>query len=320
MSEPADYTSTNWVPSHDFKDARAAYPSSVVDRSYGKAVAAGVTARDLVPKTEISIDTPTLAVVCDVTGSMGTWPAVMFSKLPYLLHELKSYLGADAKFLVSAVGDVDGDKYPLQVYPPEATFDKTKESLTSLVIEGGGGGQTCESYEVAAAFFLAGIRVARDQKPVLVFIGDESPYDKVRASHLAPFGVTIENQSTETLFAELNNVYDVYLIHKPYGHDDVNSPTTARVKRDWTKLLPPEHLIPLDQPERVVDVLFGILAWTSGKADVFTKELTDRQTADQSRKVLTSLNGLYQNAPKVAGSGKSTFHKLPAGKPSKPLL
>lgn len=313
MSESADYTATSWVPTHDFKDARATYTSSVVDRSYAVATSTAVAAKDLVAKG-IKIENPTLVVVSDVTGSMGQWPAVMFGKLPYLMHELKQYLGEQARLLIAAVGDATCDKYPLQIQEPKETFDEAKTALTALVVEGGGGGQNTESYELAAGYFLYGVDVARSVKPIMVFIGDENPYSNFNAAQLRPFGIESENMSTPALFKALNEVFDVYLIQKPGAY-------TAETRAKWVALLPPEHVIPLDQPERVVDVLFGILAGATSKVDYFTKELTDRQTRDQAATVLTALSGLYTSAtPKALGSGKSTFHKLPSGKASKPLL
>jgi hypothetical protein len=164
------------------------------------------------------------------------------------------------------------------------------------------------------------VEVARNVKPVLVFIGDEMPYDRLNADQLMALGIRDASSSmnTEELFKQLAEVYDVYLIHKPYG----NSPsgTTKEVAAVWEKLLPENHVVPLQAPERVVDVLFGILANATGKIDDFKKELTDRQTPAQVTTVLTALHGLYSSAPKQLRSGKSTMHKLSSGKPSKSLL
>jgi hypothetical protein len=129
--------------------------------------------------------------------------------------------------------------------------------------------------------------------------------------------------STEELFKQLNEVYDVHLIHKPYSHYET-SPVTAEVKAAWLPLLPPEHIHPLREPERVVDTLFGILAGATEKVDEFVGELTSRQTPEQVKTVLTTLNGYFKtvtaSSPKQLRSGKSTMHKLGPGKPSKPLL
>ena len=323
MSESADYTTTSWVSTHDYSAARATYTSSVVNRSYANAAAARVAPRDLV-KTGIKLETPTLIVVTDVTGSMGQWPAVMFGKLPYLMHELKVYLGENARLLIAAVGDATSDDYALQIHEPKATFDEAKEALGSLVIEGGGGGTRKESYELAGGYFLKAVDVARDVKPILVFIGDEAPYPQLTGTQLAALGVSnAENMSTEELFKQLNEVYDVHLIHKPYSHYET-SPVTADVKAAWLPLLPPEHIHPLREPERVVDTLFGILAGATEKVDEFVGELTSRQTPEQVKTVLTTLNGYFKtvtaSSPKQLRSGKSTMHKLGPGKPSKPLL
>lgn len=320
MSESADYTATNWVPSHDYTSARAAYTDSVVNRSYANATSAKVAARDLVAK-DIKINDPTLVIVSDVTGSMGTWPAVMFGKLPYLTHELKTYLGDKAALLVAAVGDANSDQYPLQVQEPKKTFDESLAAFKALVVEGNGGGQNHESYELVAGFFKHAVTIAPGiPKPILVFIGDELPYDTVSGEQLRKFGVNVETQSTTDLFKALNEVYDVYLIHKPYA-ESWNHATTVKCKETWGKLLPPQHVLPLQEPERVVDVIFGILANATDNEDYFKKELAARQTLAQTNTVLTSLHGLYgASTPKKLGSGKSTFHKAPAGKPSKPLL
>jgi hypothetical protein len=323
MSEAGDYTATSWVSTHDFTSARATYMDSVVNRSYSKAAATGTAAKDLV-EHNISLETPTLIIVSDVTGSMGQWPAIMFSKLPYLMHELKVYLGEEAGVLVAAVGDATCDNYPLQLQIPKKTYNEANEAFNKLVVEGGGGGQTKESYELAAGYMLHGVKVKRDMpKPILVFIGDEFPYEMVSATQLANYGITVENESTVEVFRKLREVYDVYLIQKPYGSNDFNNPQTVMIKAAWQPLLDPEHIIPLNQPERVVDVLFGILAGATNKVDYFKSELIDRQKPEQVTTVLTSLSGLYKNnsaALPAAATGKSTFHKLPSGKASKPLL
>ena len=323
MSESADYTATSWVATHDYTAARATYTNSVVNRSYSRASAARVPSRDLV-KTGIKLDSPTLIVVTDVTGSMGQWPAVMFGKLPYLMHELKVYLGEQARFLIAAVGDAGSDSYPLQIHEPKETFDEAKEALAGLVVEGGGGSNRKESYELAAGYFLKAVDVARAIKPILVFIGDEAPYAQLTGSQLGDLGISnVENMSTSELFKQLNEIYDVHLIHKPYSHYET-SPVTADVRAAWLPLLPPEHIHPLREPERVVDTLFGILGGATGRVDEFVGELTSRQNPEQVRTVLTTLNGYFKtvaaSSPKQLRSGKSTMHKLGPGKPSRPLL
>ena len=175
-----------------------------------------------------------------------------------------------------------------------------------------------ESYELAAGYFRHGVTVARNcEKPILVFIGDESPYPNLLASQLERFGISTENQSVEQLFKELCEIYEVFLIHKPYSSHGV----TELVREDWKKILPEEHILPLSEPERVVDVLFGILAGVTAKVDYFHDELVSRQTPEQVSTVMCSLKPFFDKLKgTVSSEGKSTFHKLPTGTKSKPLL
>lgn len=92
MSEAGDYTPAPCWSGHNFKSARRAY-DDVVDRSYNDAVSKGVDRGDLVPDSLTTDCEAPLVIVCDVTGSMGEWPATIFSKLPYLEFEAKEYLG-----------------------------------------------------------------------------------------------------------------------------------------------------------------------------------------------------------------------------------
>ena len=165
MSESSDYTPGAWA-GHDFGTARKKYDRHV-GRSYGDAQAKKVTATKLVPAT-VKTESPTpLVIWVDVTGSMGAWPATIFSKLPYLDHEIRTeYLGADAEVCFGAVGDAHSDKYPVQVQPFTSGTDM-KKKLEQLVIEGNGGGQVKESYELAALYTLHNIETPKAvDKPV----------------------------------------------------------------------------------------------------------------------------------------------------------
>lgn len=156
MSESGDYDPGVWK-GYNFTDARKAYDVHL-GRSYDDAKAAKVDLPDLVPPTiETDSDYP-VAIVCDGTGSMGKWPAVMFSKLPYMELEGKEYLGPNMKISFSVIGDVYTDKYPLQVRPFVDGKDLAT-NLTSLVIEKNGGSNYCESYDLAAVYYLRNVEM-----------------------------------------------------------------------------------------------------------------------------------------------------------------
>ncbi len=57
-----------------------------------------------------------------------------------------------------------------------------------------------------------------------------------------------------------------------------------RVQRKWETLLGADHISVLPKPDRVVDVIFGIMAQQAGKVDYFKEELKDRQLPDKDGK------------------------------------
>ena len=310
MSESGDYSPGPWK-GHDFKSARATY-DAYVGRSYGDAVRAGKATKDLIPDSIATDSTAPVIIVIDQTGSMGDWPATIFSKLPYLENEGKEYLGDDFEICFMAIGDAycSNEKYPLQVRP----FAKglvLKDRLKELVIEGGGGGQTSETYELAGLYALRNVNIPKAIKPLLIFIGDESAYDQIPtdlAKNLV--GVDLEKtMPTSALFEKLKQKYSVYLIRKPYSASSaVNtlSEDDRKITAKWEKLVGEDHIAQLPQAERVVDVLFGIFAKETGRVSYFEEELEDRQLKDDG------------GAKKVDMVYKSlkTIHKLTGGTPS----
>jgi hypothetical protein len=324
MSESSDYTPGAWR-GHDFGAARKRYDHHV-GRSYGDAQAKRTTATSLVP-AEVTTDSPTpLIIWVDVTGSMGRWPATIFSKLPYLDHEIKTeYLGADAEVCFGAIGDAHSDKYPVQVQPFTIGTEMTKK-LEALVIEGNGGGQLKESYELAALYTLHNIHCPKATiKPVVVMIGDEAAYDSVSVAEAKNHAkVKIASQvSTKAIFESLMEAFDLYLVLKPYRSG--NDPTTREVEAFWVNLLGKDHIAWLDDPDRVVDVIFGCLAHATGREDYFRSEIEGRQTKAQVKTVYKALDTIHQIEDdwkdlKPKTKGKSTLHRPPKGKKSKGLL
>lgn len=314
MSETADYDPGPWE-GHDFKSARRAY-DAYAGRSYGDAIDSGKTASDLVPNfISTNSDSP-LIVVCDVTGSMGEWPAVIFSKLPYLDIEGKQYLGENMEICFGAVGDANSDKYPLQVMPFSKGLD-LEQQLKQLVIEGGGGGQTTETYELAALYLARNMKTPKARrKPIVIFIGDEQPYQYVERAQANKYSKTLINQrmSTEDVFAELRETCSVYLVRKPYDR----SSCEPEIKRHWEKLLGADHIAELPDASRIVDVIFGILAAEVNKIDYFHEEIEDRQRPDQVKTVYKSLMTIHSSATRH--TGKSVMLKPSKGKHTRSLL
>lgn len=285
MSESGDYSPGVWA-GHDFSSARRAYDSHV-GRSYADATAAGKVTKDLIPDSVKTNSTAPVIVVVDETGSMGEWPKIMFSKLPYLEHETKEYLGDDAEFCFMAIGDAhNGETYPLQVRPFAKGLD-LKKRLEELIIEGNGGGQGTETYELAALYALKKVDMPKAIKPIIIFIGDEKCYNVVSKDMAESYcGVKLEKaMPTEAIFKALQDKMSVYFIQKSYG---AGSGSTNRYSDDdrgtfkhWAGLVGEDHIAVLPSADRVVDVIFGILAKETGRIAYFEQELEDRQLKDK---------------------------------------
>jgi len=304
MSETADYDPGHWK-GHDFTSARKKYDAHV-GRSYGDALTAGKKAADMAPDRIKTKSKSPLAILCDVTGSMGKWPANIFAKLPYLEIEGKEYLGDDLEISFCAFGDVNGDNYPLQVRNFSKGTD-LKKQLEALVVEGGGGGQVKESPEVAALYYARNVDMPVASKPICIIITDESLYETVNKDDAKKHAkVDLEARiKTTDIFDELKRRYAVYLVRKPYEavRGDSLSATDKGIVKDWLRVVDEEHIVTLPNEERVLDIIFGILAKETDRIDYFRDELKDRQLKDKGgdKKVEVALKAL------------ETIHKIDAG-------
>ena len=319
MSEAGDYT-PGWV-GHDFDSARKDYRQHA-RTSLNVAVQKGVIVKDLVPESLYTESSNPTVVIYDQTGSMDEWPGVMFAKAVFFDHECRTeYRGEDVEYSWSAIGDAHNrERYPFQA----RNFTKgqsIESSLKEIVSERDGGGQTYETYEYAALYYARNVEMPNAINPLLIFIGDESPYETIEpdlAKHLTHIELK-KTMRTSDAFKELKQKFTVYLIQKPYGSgtltDGELTGTTKRVHDDWAKLVGEDHIVLLGDPNRVMDTILGIMAHEAGKTGEFTKELTDRQTPAQVKTVMTSLKTIHAlpkggvSQRRLLGAGKSVTRR-----------
>ena len=321
MSESSDYTPRLWK-GHDFASARARYDVHA-GRSYGDAKAKGVTAVDRLPATITTDSTAPLIIICDQTGSMGEWPKIVFSKLPYLFNEAHDiYLGPDVQISFGATGDArNREDYPIQARP-FAGKDQALARLEELVIEGKGGGSYHETYELTALYYARNVHTPRAARlPVLIMIGDEACYSSVTPALAAQAHVVLQDDlDAVAIFQELQQRYSPYLILKPYQMG--GSDKATEIYQDWQQYLPIERIAKLADPTRVVDTIFGILAQETDQIDYFRKEIEARQKPAQVKEVYEALNTIHAvsaapKAPKALKSGHSTMFNRGGGKSKK---
>ncbi|ONH23200.1 hypothetical protein [Pseudofrankia asymbiotica] len=177
----------------------------------------GVTTRE----SRDSDEHPTsvaISVLFDVTGSMGSVPRELQSKLPALFGLLlrKGY-AEHPQIMFGAIGDATCDRVPLQVGQFESD-NRMDAHLGNIILEGGGGGQVKESYELAMYFMARHTAIdcleKRGRKGYLFIIGDENPYKAVDAGQVRDvIGDRLgERIPTTEILAELQRMYHVFFI------------------------------------------------------------------------------------------------------------
>jgi len=119
-----------------------------------------------------------IILALDVTGSMGTIPHFLVKEgLPNIMANIINGGINDPQLLFLAIGDHECDNSPLQVAQFESSDELLDKWLTDVYLEGGGGGNSGESYLLA--WYFAGFHTSidcfekRGQKGFLFTIGDE---------------------------------------------------------------------------------------------------------------------------------------------------
>lgn len=180
-----------------------------------------------------------LAVIFDVTGSMGNVPRVLQTKLGKLMRMLvqKGYL-EHPQVLFGAVGDAHCDTVPLQIGQFESGLEMD-DDLGKIFLEGGGGGQVYESYELALYFVARHTTIdcydKRGKKGYLFTIGDEKPYPTVvrQQVHKHIGDRFLREISTEQICREIHQRYEhFHLIPTQTAHGK-----DGAVQEQWRQLL-----------------------------------------------------------------------------------
>jgi len=242
-------------------------------------------------------DSNSIIISLDVTGSMGAVVRAIHDDLPQL-HELilgHKYI-ADPQIMFAAVGDATCDRVPLQVGQFESD-NRMDQNLENMILEGGGGGQKTESYELM--FYVAARHTGIDcwdkrrRKGYLFMIGDEMAYPTVKRAEVnGLIGRELEADiPIEKLIAEVQERYHIYYLipgGASYGSDQ-------QILGYWNKLLGPGRVIKLESPEDTSECIGltigmneGAITMSDGVAQLQRRGLVAR-TVDRISQALGSL-------------------------------
>jgi hypothetical protein len=223
-------------------------------------------------------DPTAIAVVFDVTGSMGELPRIVQKKLPLLQGRLTDQGYADdPQILFGATGDARSDDFPLQMGQFESD-NRGDEQLEALYLEGNGGGQGSETYELAA-LYLAAASVLEPfeqfgKKGYLFTVGDERPAGVVQKEYHGYRQHTWKSLTGLPLETDVDAATVVALVTEKFEwfHFVVDSTKfggmygTDHALGAWQGLLGDRAQV-LGEPEALPEAIAAIVGVMEGKID-----------------------------------------------------
>lgn len=260
-----------------------------------------------------------IAVLFDVTGSMGQIPARFAQeKLGRLMKVLTSKgVIPHPQVLFGAIGDSYSDQAPLQIGQFESGLEMD-DWLTKIWIEGNGGGQIKESYALAHYFAARHTSIdcfeKRGKKGYLFTLGDElvHPFIK-RDEALKIFGDRLEADLTaQDLIAEAQRSYEVFhIVVGGTSHGD-----EPQILNGWRDLLG-ERALYLKDPDAVCELIATTIALVEGHSLDATRSVLLKNGASASAVAAasTAIIPFSQSTALVRGKAGSAEGKLakPAG-------
>ena len=217
----------------------------------------------------------------DVTGSMGNWSKIIYEKMPMFYGQImmQNYL-KDPSISFCAVGDATSDQSPLQV----SEFGQGKEIdqlIGKMYLEGGGGGNQHESYELSAYFYDHHVELTNVEIPFFFLTGDEGYWEKLSGGTIDNIIGANPHQDFigKNIWQDLMKKYNVFLIKKPF----TNLKVEPKIIKQWNEALGEERVLLIKTPKACIDVILGAIAITSGARTMegYIKDMKDRQQSEE---------------------------------------
>lgn len=178
-----------------------------------------------------------IILALDVTGSMGNAAKMCAAKLNDIMENLYGKV-KDVEFLMMGIGDLNYDDAPIQATQFESDV-RILDQTTKIYFEGGGGGNSYESYTAAWYFGLHNTDLdcwKRGRKGIIITLGDEplNPYLPGRTLGNV-LGQPTQDVKTDELYKEVCEKFDVYHIVITDSH--TADRYESGIKGSWGKLL-----------------------------------------------------------------------------------
>lgn len=234
-----------------------------------------------------------VAVFFDVTGSMGMIPELLRKKLPTLLEAiLKGGALEHPQIMFGAVGDAYTDRVPLQISQFESS-NVLDDHLDKIFLEGNGGGQGRESYEMALYFMAHYVDAdsweKRGKKGYVFVIGDEGHYthlDSHQFNTATGFGLEANVPFAEVA-EQVQEKWETFILRPEEGTGYAHDQSIINGWKDHFG----ERVIQVPKMDLISEFIAGIIAQCEG-IDVATVLAAGGATSNSTDIVLRATSQL----------------------------
>lgn len=261
-SDWAGYSSTT-----SKKSAAEIFSVSAMKDDYNPSLIKVRESRD----SDVNPNSTAVILASDVTGSMGRLAENLIRKgLGVVFEELLSRKPvSDPHLMVMAVGDVTCDRAPLQCTQFEADITIATQ-LEEIYIEGGGGGNRWESYNLPWYFAADKTEIdcfeKRGKKGYLFTIGDEEVPESLTRSQLKSVldsDLQSDSISNRDLLTLASRKYEIFHIMIEEGNHMRHSKN--EVVKAWTDLLG-QRAILLSDYTKLAEVVVAAIEINEGRS------------------------------------------------------
>jgi hypothetical protein len=224
-----------------------------------------------------------IVIAVDVTGSMASWPAEIFDRLPLLYNTLAQYR-PDVEICFAAIGDAGVDRWPLQVTTFASGFD-LEQLLGSLYGEGQGG-DAPESYGLFAHWVNTHVEVPKaGETPFLIVFGDVTMHKQVPAAQVKHYLGDSAWRDVDALdtWQKVARNWNTWFLRRPTGKPG------DHIDQQWSEAIGAQKIIRIEDEQRAVDYAMGLIARSWGYFGDFEQNMRARQDqkkVDQVSKVI----------------------------------
>jgi hypothetical protein len=260
--DPSDWSA--YAASTAGKSTDAVFASRGIDKDLNPFGIAVRESRD----SDLNPESTAIIVGLDVTGSMGMIADALARKgLGTMVEEILARKPvSDPHILCMGIGDVLYDRAPLQVTQFEADI-RIAEQLEKLWLEKGGGGNSCESYNLP--WYFAAMHTAidcfekRGKKGYLFTVGDEEPPPNLPAAAIARFLGDRPQRDFDSreLLTLVGRMYHVFHVIVEEGNHARHDPRGVRDR--WTELLG-QRVIGLSDHTKLAEVIVSTIEVNEG--------------------------------------------------------